>query len=119
MQDVLVGLLAIAVGALFAARGYVAMRLIIPWWGAVLVVLTAFGGSSAIVFGLMMLFDTVSTSDLKRASFTERLDEGWFWWVLYVAIAIVGIVIQSRLVASLRTSARAQWQSAPAAQPAR
>ena len=33
MQDVVVGLLAIAVGALFAFRGYFAMRLIIPIWG--------------------------------------------------------------------------------------
>ena len=34
MNDVLVGLAAIAVGALFCWRGYVAMRLIIPIWGA-------------------------------------------------------------------------------------
>ena len=34
MQDVVVGLLAIAVGALFAFRGYFAMRMIIPIWGA-------------------------------------------------------------------------------------
>ena len=34
MKDVLVGLAAIAVGALFCWRGYVAMRLIIPIWGA-------------------------------------------------------------------------------------
>jgi len=34
MQDVVVGLLAIAVGALFAFRGYFAMRIIIPMWGA-------------------------------------------------------------------------------------
>lgn len=34
MQDVVVGLLAIAVGALFAFRGYFAMRVIIPIWGA-------------------------------------------------------------------------------------
>lgn len=216
MHDVFVGLLAIAVGALFAARGYVAMRLIIPFWGAfagfmlgagivagagdagflrtgvawlvgllfavvffalaylyfevsiaiamgavgfalgtslmallgirwawlvaivgiaagvllaiiaivgdlpgtVLVVLTAFGGASAIVFGLMLLFDTVSTSDITRASFTERLDESWWWWALYVAIAVVGIVVQSRMVASLRTSARAQWQGTAATQTA-
>jgi hypothetical protein len=33
MQDVIVGLLAIAVGALFCFRGYLAMRIIIPIWG--------------------------------------------------------------------------------------
>lgn len=34
MQDVILGLLAIVVGALFCFRGYLAMRLIIPIWGA-------------------------------------------------------------------------------------
>jgi hypothetical protein len=34
MEDVIVGLLAILVGALFCFRGYVAMRIIIPMWGA-------------------------------------------------------------------------------------
>lgn len=33
MQDVILGLLAIVVGALFCFRGYLAMRLIIPIWG--------------------------------------------------------------------------------------
>ncbi len=34
MSDIIIGLLAVAVGALIAARGYLAMRLIIPIWGA-------------------------------------------------------------------------------------
>jgi hypothetical protein len=34
MQDVVVGVLAIVVGAVFCFRGYLAMRLIIPVWGA-------------------------------------------------------------------------------------
>lgn len=34
MDDFLIGLLAVGVGALFCFRGYLAMRLIIPIWGA-------------------------------------------------------------------------------------
>lgn len=34
MQDVIVGVLAVVVGALFCFRGYLAMRVIIPIWGA-------------------------------------------------------------------------------------
>jgi hypothetical protein len=34
MNDVIVGLLALAVGALFCFRGYLALRLVIPLWGA-------------------------------------------------------------------------------------
>jgi hypothetical protein len=34
VKDVIVGLLALAVGALFCFRGYLALRLVIPIWGA-------------------------------------------------------------------------------------
>lgn len=34
MQDVLVGLIAIAVGAVFCFRGFLTMRIVIPIWGA-------------------------------------------------------------------------------------
>lgn len=34
MEDVLIGLLAVAVGALFCFRGYLALRLVFPIWGA-------------------------------------------------------------------------------------
>lgn len=34
MQDVVVGIIAVVVGALFCFRGYLAMRVIIPLWGA-------------------------------------------------------------------------------------
>jgi hypothetical protein len=34
MEDVIVGLLAVAAGALFCFRGYLTMRLVIPAWGA-------------------------------------------------------------------------------------
>jgi hypothetical protein len=34
VQDVIVGLLALAVGALFCFRGYLALRIVIPIWGA-------------------------------------------------------------------------------------
>ena len=207
MNDVLVGLAAIAVGALFCFRGYVAMRLIIPIWGAfagfmlgagiiagvddagflrttaswvvgllfavvfgalaylyfevsialamatvgfalgasvmaalgvewswlvvsvgvvvgallawlaivadlpavLLVGLTAFGGASVIVFGVMLLVDTVSTSDLESAQTTERIADDWWWYAIYFVVAIVGTVVQVRHVARLGQSARQQW----------
>lgn len=34
MEDIIIGLLAILVGAVFCFRGYLAMRLVIPLWGA-------------------------------------------------------------------------------------
>ncbi len=207
MNDVLVGLAAIAVGALFCWRGYVAMRLIIPIWGAfagfmlgagivagvedagflrttaswvvgllfavvfgvlaylyfevsialamatvgfalgasvmaalgvewswlvvsvgvvvgallawlaivadlpavLLVGLTAFGGASVIVFGVMLLVDTVNTTDLESSQTTEHIADDWWWYAIYFVLAIVGTVVQVRHLASLRQSARQQW----------
>ena len=34
MQDIIIGLLAIFIGAVFCFRGYLAMRMVIPLWGA-------------------------------------------------------------------------------------
>ncbi|HLZ37894.1 MAG TPA: DUF4203 domain-containing protein [Mycobacteriales bacterium] len=48
MRDVLLGLLAIAIGALFCFRGYLTMRLVIPAWGA----FTGFLLGAGIVDGL-------------------------------------------------------------------
>ena len=36
MNDVILGILAIAIGALFALRGYLTMRVVIPIWGCLL-----------------------------------------------------------------------------------
>jgi Domain of unknown function (DUF4203) len=215
VSDVVVGLIAIAVGALFCLRGYVAMRLIIPMWGAfagfmfgaglvagvgdeaflrtaagwlvgllfalvfgalaylyyqvaivlamasvgfalgvsvvaalgvhwswaavlagtiagallawlaiatdlpaaLLVVLTAFAGASAVVFGVMLLVNTVNTSELRSAATTEHVSDDWWWYAIYLVVAIVGVVAQMRHVASLRSSAREQWMSPAIAGP--
>ena len=207
MQDVVVGLLAIAVGALFAFRGYFAMRLIIPIWGAfagfmlgaglvssasddgflrsvlgwviglvlgalfalvaylyyeisvtiamaaigftlgtslmvalgvtwswlvilvgvaagvvlaaiailgdlptvILVVLTAMAGASTIVAGLMLLVGAVETGDFERVSATQTLDDDWWWYAIYLVLAIAGVVIQIQRTAQLRASLREQW----------
>ena len=36
MNDVILGILAIAIGALFALRGYLTMRVVIPIWGSLI-----------------------------------------------------------------------------------
>jgi len=215
MNDVLVGLAAIAIGLLFCLRGYVAMRLIIPVWAffagfmlgaglvaglgdegflrsaaawltglaigllfaaiaylyfvvsivlamgtvgfalgtaaltaldvtwswvvvlgglaagvllavlaiatdlpaVVLIVLTAFGGASVAVFGLMLILGAVQTGDLDSEAATRTADDDWWWYAISLVLAITGVVVQSRIAASLRASARDLWSSG--APPAR
>lgn len=210
MSDLAIGLLAIAVGALFCFRGFMAMRIVIPIWGAfagfllgaglvdaatdeplfdsllawlvglgmaivfaaiaylyyevsvvlamgaagfalgsgamvaagatwswliilvgvlagallavvaivadlpmiILVVLTAFAGATSVVFGVMLLAGVVDTVDLDVASTTEQLDDDWWWYLSYVALGIVGIVMQTRHTAQMNESMRSQWSEA-------
>jgi hypothetical protein len=207
VNDVIVGLLVIAVGALFCFRGYLTMRIIIPFWGALagfllgagvvdaatddgflrnalgwiigfcvafvfgliaylyyevsiligmtfigfalgtsmmvalgvtwswvivlvgilvgallafvaimgnlpmvlLTILTAAGGASAIVAGVMLLGGTLSTDDLGEGATTEIIaDNGW-WYALYLALLVAGIVVQIRFTEKLAGSLRESW----------
>jgi hypothetical protein len=77
----------------------------------VLIVLTALGGASAAVFGLMLLVGTIDTSDLEAAATTEQAADNPWWYLLYLVLAIAGIVGQSSV--SARRSAQQQWQAGP------
>lgn len=207
MQDWIVGVLAVVVGALFCFRGYLTMRLIIPIWGAfagfllgaglvasagddgllrtglgwlvgvavgllfgliayayyeisvlfamaaigfslgastmvalgvrwnwvivlvgmavaaalalvaiigdlpmlLLTVLSALGGASVMVGGVMLLAGTADTADFTVAEVTERIEDSWWWWALYAVLVVVGIATQLRTTAELERSLRAQW----------
>lgn len=207
MGDVIVGLVAIAIGAAFCFRGYFAMRVIIPLWGAfagfmagagfvasvssggflgtfvgwivglvvavafaaisylyyevailigmtaigfalgtsamvalgvswswlivlvgviagsalalaaivvnlpmfLLALLTATGGATAVVGGLMLVVGTIDVGDLDAASTTERLQGDWWWYVIYVAFVVAGLITQLREVEELRHSLRESW----------
>jgi hypothetical protein len=207
MQDIVVGILAIVIGGLFCFRGYLAMRVIIPIWGAfagfvfgaslvttftderflrniagwllglvfallfaaiaylyyeisvvivmasigftlgvtamvaldvtwswvvilvgviaavalafvaiaadlptgLLLILTALTGASAVVLGIMLLVGTAETVDFRTEVIIDEIDDAWWWWAIYAGIAIAGIIVQIRMVESLRTSLRDSW----------
>jgi hypothetical protein len=207
MQDVIVGLLAVAIGAVFCFAGFIAMRIVIPLWGAfaglvfgaglidvasddgflrswlqwlvglafaglfaalaylyyeitivvamgaigfaigtsvmvalgiswswvivlvglaagvllalaaivgnlpgvLLIVLSALAGASTMVGGLMLLTGAVDTADFDHASVTERLDDDWWWYALYLALVIAGIIGQVRTASGLDRSLRDSW----------
>ncbi|HTO01981.1 MAG TPA: DUF4203 domain-containing protein [Microthrixaceae bacterium] len=69
MNEVVVGILAVAVGALFCFRGYLTMRIVIPIWGA-LVGFTVGAGLVAAVTG-------------------DNLLAGFASWITGAAIAVV------------------------------
>lgn len=76
---------------------------------ALLTILTAMAGATAIVVGVMLLFGVVSLGDFGSAATTVTLHDDWWWYVLYVGLAIAGIVAQYRETARMRGSLRASW----------
>lgn len=106
---ILSGLILAVVLSLIAILGDLPMVL--------LTVLTALAGASAIVTGLMLLFGVVSTADFDVAVTTKAVADDWWWYAIYLVLAIAGIVAQFADVNRRRDSLRQAWAhgiSAPA-----
>ncbi len=74
----------------------------------ILVVLSAFAGAGTIVTGAMLLFGVVDLDQMTLAT-TQRLDDDWWWYALYLGLAVAGIVTQVRSLDRLTDSLRQSW----------
>ncbi len=99
--------LVIAIGVIIGVLlAWAAIAVNLP--AILLVVFSALGGSTAIVGGVMMLSDQLHTSEFTSPSVTAHISHSWWWYALYLGLALVGIIVQARM---LRTNAdlREQW----------
>ncbi len=101
-------LIGVLVGALLA---FAAILTDLP--AIILIVLTALGGASVTVFGLLLVLGSIGTADLNSVTAIDRLDN-WWWTAIYLVLALVGIVVQVRLAGRMSASASEQWQRAAA-----
>ncbi len=77
-----------------------------------LVVLSAAAGASAITGGIMLLVGTLGTDDITRSAIiTEELNDDWYWYVIWIAVAVGGIVAQVRYGDRMDAQMRAAWQA--------
>ncbi|ALG85314.1 DUF4203 domain-containing protein [Gordonia phthalatica] len=97
---VLVGVIA---GVLLAVA---AIKLNLP--SILLVVLSAVGGSTAIVGGLMLIVRTISLDDFSRANVTATMGHGWWWYVIYLVLIIAGVLAQVKVL-DREKSLQQQW----------
>ncbi len=63
---------------------------------ALLVVLGALGGASAIVSGIMLLVGEISAQAISDGSAVAEANDGWWWYALYLGLAIAGVIAQQR-----------------------
>jgi hypothetical protein len=98
---VLVGLLVGAVLGVVAVVGNMPML--------VLVVLSSVAGAVSVVGGLMLVVGSLDTSDIRQGGFTRAAQDGWGWYAAAAALALLGIVVQTRQRVATRRSVRQAW----------
>ena len=73
----------------------------------VLVVVSATAGAKAIVGGAMLLVGALETADFTNKAITARIEDDWWWYPIYLFLALAGIVSQAR--SNAEADARAYW----------
>ena len=101
----LILLVGLAVGVLLALLAIVAD---LPM--ALLTLLTALAGSTAIVAGILLVTNIIDVADLGTGATTERIGDDWWWYAVYAGFALAGIIAQVSSTAKLRTSLRQSWE---------
>lgn len=101
LATVLVG---VAVGVLLAV---IAVATDLP--AVILVVLTALAGASVTVSGLLLLTGSIGLNRVTAEGVGAAMARGWWWYVAYGALALLGIIAQLR-ARGTRTM-RQQWGS--------
>ncbi len=74
-----------------------------------LVFIGSIAGAVGVVGGLMLLFGSLNTADFSRGDFTDTVSNNFLWWLLFVVLAIGGIVVQLRQRALMRRSVHEVW----------
>jgi hypothetical protein len=80
-----------------AAIGAVALAVLaVVFWLPVymVVVSTAFLGATAIIAGIMLIFDQVDKEAFEWGSAFAMIEDSWFWLLVWAVIAAVGMVYQ-------------------------
>jgi hypothetical protein len=77
----------------------------------VLTTVSAIGGSVAVVAGLMLVTGAMDSSDFTGDAFSDRVQDDWWWYVVFLALASPGTVSQMRDAAAVRRRLSAGWAS--------
>ncbi len=89
------------------AIGVAALSIDVP--SILLVVLSTLGGASVAVSGILLISGAVSLADFTDPEATTYpAAAGWWWTVLYLALVVGGIIVQSRASRRWKTQA---WNS--------
>lgn len=77
-----------------------------------LTVLGALAGASITITGLLLVFGVLDRADLADPETTTNLELGWWWTAGYVALVVIGLVVQLRDQAARSGTLRQSWERA-------
>ncbi|WP_426594183.1 DUF4203 domain-containing protein [Cellulomonas sp. McL0617] len=97
-------LVGVAVGAIFGIVSVVGNMPMIVFAAA-----SSLAGAVSVVAGLMLLVGSLNSADLTEGSFGSAVDASWGWYVLLLALALVGFVAQTRQRVAARRSINEAW----------
>ncbi len=75
----------------------------------VLVVLGSIAGAVGVTGGLMLLFGSLNSADFSRGDFTDTVSNSFGWTLLFIVLAIGGLVIQAGQRALMRQNIEEVW----------
>ena len=100
--------IAVLVGLVFGAvLGLVSVVGNMPM--IVLAVVSSLAGAVSVVAGLMLLIGSLDSADFTDGTFVEAVQASWGWYVLLLALVIVGIIAQTRQRVAMRRTVRESW----------
>jgi hypothetical protein len=76
-----------------------------------LVVLSALGGASAVVVGLMLLTGALDSDRFTSDEVIESAEREWWWAAIYLVLVVAGTVVQVRATDRWRMSMRDAWDA--------
>ena len=75
----------------------------------VLAVVSSLAGAVGVVGGLMLLVGSLNSADFTEGTFVDAVQASWVWYVLLLALILVGIVAQTRQRVAMRRTVRETW----------
>ena len=104
--------LAAAAGAILV--GLFALVIALPVF--VVVISTAAAGATAVIGGVMLVFDQIDNEQLERGATWAMIDDSWFWLIVWAVLAAIGIAVQLRPIDQM-VLPEDKWTRASQVQP--
>lgn len=83
-----------------------------------IVVFSALSGAGAIISGVLLLFGQISLESLRNGVVGDLVRGSYVWLIVYLALAIVGVIVQSTTSRGYRHSQRPAQEPTGKPQPA-